>query len=198
MKRAMRWNENVPMHGSPLHGPPSVRFTATQSAEVLRRNGMHCFYAQNVSEPPDHQNGCCHNASTHPNVLNGSMYYCEGLATVDVGWQALQVHHAWMVTSDLAAVEITWPSVGNAYFGVVFSALQLATAVAFGPELFTGFFTGGRDFYRSAPEEAQVPIVEWQRERAKEDDGQLVYQMDPLAEFQTRWVEKSKNNSDAA
>jgi hypothetical protein len=56
-------------------------------------------------------------------AVAGRAQYVEGYAMHDDGLEP--VHHTWVTTDGINAIDVTWPKLGAVYFGVVFDTKAL-------------------------------------------------------------------------
>jgi hypothetical protein len=99
-------------------------YTYTGLADLLLKHGRF-FQPQLLPKsyrlrPP---RACFDNAYRLAKKSAGRLRYVEGVAAASLpeeSWQPV-VHHAWCVDAQDCVVDVTWPSLGLAYFGVVMS-----------------------------------------------------------------------------
>jgi hypothetical protein len=60
-------------------------------------------------------------------AVTGRGQYVEGYAMHDDG--LCPIHHAWVTTDGVNAIDVTWRELGAVYFGVVFDTKALAKTV---------------------------------------------------------------------
>ena len=90
----------------------------------------HALFMPPAPKPPEIEPGppqYCYSNAQNLLSLHDNLTYVEGYA---IHQTLFPVRHAWLMTSEGAAVDPTWPNVGLCYFGIPFQTSWMRTFIA--------------------------------------------------------------------